>query len=294
MEKANNKPPVFIVNPVAASCPCDIFEKILSKFPESQILSTQKPGDGGRLAAKAVEENLGGSIIACGGDGTFREVATEAGGKKTLGIIPLGTVNLLAFELGIPFALDGALDVVRNSSPVNIYPGRFSVDDEKSEGMFFIVLSVGPDADSVHAVGRRGKKLFGRYIYLFHFILRCFKRMDVDIKFAANGFKGECSQLMALRMPRYAGKFKISDNCSLFEPSLELIGVKGRGALLHLYLNALKNKVKPIAGVSRMTTSDDVAAVPPPHGRFQVDGDAFKGKIVRVKTSAEPISIFAP
>lgn len=293
------KPPVFIVNPVAAACPSALSDKISAKFPDSRIFFTEKTGDGARLAAKAVEQDLGGAIIACGGDGTFREAATEAGGKKPLGIIPAGTVNLMALELGIPFDPDGALDVLKTGRLVDAYPGRFSVEGGGKEHMFFIVLSAGPDADSVHAVGKVGKKVLGRYAYLFHFLIRCLKSVKADIAFEAiagetTAGKKMFAQLMALRLPHYAGKYKISETCSVFDPSMEFIGVKSRTALLRLYVNALRNKVRPIAGTARYMKSECCVTFKPPAGRFQVDGDAFFGNIVRVRTDSKPVQLIAP
>jgi len=293
------KPPVFIVNPVAATCPSDLSDKISAKFPNSRILFTEKAGDGARLAAKAVEQDLGGAIVACGGDGTFREAATEAGGKKPLGIIPAGTVNLMALELGIPFEPEQALDVLKTGRLVDAYPGKFSVEGDGKEHMFFIVLSAGPDADSVHAVGKAGKKILGRYIYLFHFLLRCLKSVKADIAFEATAEKTRAgkkmfAQLMALRLPHYAGKYKISETCSLFDPSMEFIGVESRTALLRLYANALRNKVSPIAGTTRYLKSEYSVTFKPPAGRFQADGDAFFGNIVSVRTDSRPVHLIVP
>jgi len=293
------EPPVFIVNPVAAACPPDLSDKISAKFPDSRILFTEKAGDAARLAAKAVEQDLGGAIIACGGDGTFREAATEAGGKKPLGIIPVGTVNLIALELGIPFEPEQALDVLKTGRLVDAYPGKFSVEGDEKEHMFFIVLSAGPDADSVHAVGKIGKKVLGRYTYLLHFLMRCLKKMKAEIAFEATA--GETkegikmfAQLMALRLPHYAGKYKISETCSLFDPSMEFIGIESRTALLRLYANALRDKVGPIAGTARYLKSECSVTFKPPAGRFQADGDAFFGNIVRVRTDSKPVPLISP
>ncbi|MCA9792143.1 MAG: diacylglycerol kinase family lipid kinase [Candidatus Eremiobacteraeota bacterium] len=67
-----------------------------------QVHLTRKAGDGTRLARQAVE--AGAEVVACyGGDGTLMEVANAlVGGQVPLGILPGGTGNAMAFELGIP------------------------------------------------------------------------------------------------------------------------------------------------------------------------------------------------
>ncbi|MCT1477342.1 diacylglycerol/lipid kinase family protein [Microbacterium sp. p3-SID336] len=104
------------------------------------------PEDAGRgMAAEAVAEGCD-PVIAVGGDGTIRAVAealAETG--VALGIVPQGTGNLLARNLGIP--LEGvlpALEHVRDSEPRNIDLGWVEIDGE--EHAFSVMVGFGVDA----------------------------------------------------------------------------------------------------------------------------------------------------
>jgi YegS/Rv2252/BmrU family lipid kinase len=80
------------------------------------IAFTHGPGDALRLARAALDE--GWEIVAaCGGDGTVMEVASALlGSHTTMAILPLGTGNVTATELGIPLALEDAAALIASGS----------------------------------------------------------------------------------------------------------------------------------------------------------------------------------
>ena len=69
--------------------------------------------DAGASMARAAVAAGADVVVAAGGDGTVRVVCAEmAGTGIPVGIVPAGTGNLLARNLGIPLGRDEALDVV--------------------------------------------------------------------------------------------------------------------------------------------------------------------------------------
>jgi len=93
-------------------------------------------------------------IIACGGDGTVESVASELlGSEATLGIIPSGTWNNLAFNLGIPMDISSAVALLREGKRIRVDIGIASCNGVKHP--FLEVCSVGlfsalfPAADDV-------------------------------------------------------------------------------------------------------------------------------------------------
>lgn len=280
----------FVVNPASASCPRDLAKRVLRRFPGAAVWETRGPGDGSRLAARAVEEGAE-LVIACGGDGTFREVATAVGRRTALGLVPVGTVNLLARELGLPRDPEEALGVLEAGAQREIYPGRCEPEGGVPT-LFFLCVTAGPDADAVHAVGR-DKRLLGRYAYALRFALRLLRPVPDDLAWSAAGAAGRCGQFLALKLPRYAGRYRVSAACSAFSPGLEAVAVAGgRGRLLRFFADALASRVRPLppAGVSRFPAPDLSLQLPPP-GRFQVDGDAFTAPSVRLVAEPEPVRV---
>src|SRR5687767_7517850 len=96
-----------IFNPAARSQKASRFNQYLGQFSHCQFLSTTGAGTARTLAAQALHDGFE-TIIAAGGDGTVNEVLNGIGDvpggfeKTRLAVIPLGTVNVFALEIGIP------------------------------------------------------------------------------------------------------------------------------------------------------------------------------------------------
>jgi diacylglycerol kinase family enzyme len=106
-------------------------EIIQSAFAARGIAAEIETLPGGRLADAAnralqrVKRNEVDVIVAGGGDGTIHTIAAVlAGTGVPLGILPLGTLNHFAKDLGIPMELHDAVDVVAAARGVNVDVGE--------------------------------------------------------------------------------------------------------------------------------------------------------------------------
>ena len=93
-----------ILNPTAGNLETvrDWQERVESIARGCPIRITSHAGEAEALARRAAEEGFG-RIVAAGGDGTVNHVANGiAGSDSALGILPMGTVNVFAMELGLP------------------------------------------------------------------------------------------------------------------------------------------------------------------------------------------------
>lgn len=100
-------------------------------------------------------------IIIGGGDGTISAVVDYFAYQDiVLGILPLGTENNFARTLGIPLALDGAVDVIAHGKVVDVDLGKVNGD------YFANVSSIGLTTMVARKVSRRLKRFFGRVAYV--------------------------------------------------------------------------------------------------------------------------------
>jgi diacylglycerol kinase (ATP) len=113
------------------------------------------------------------AVIAYGGDGTVRAVASAVTGTGIpLGLLPAGTGNLLARNLAVPFTdLDAALSVALNGVERKIDVGRVEVDVSGEdrpprEETFLVMAGLGFDAEVMATVGHRLKQRVGWWAYV--------------------------------------------------------------------------------------------------------------------------------
>ncbi len=149
----------IIVNPAARGTRARL--KRLERLTRNVVIRmTQGPGDAEAQTERAVEQGFT-TIVAAGGDGTINEVVNGIGmAPVALGILPMGTVNVLAMELGIPFDLVSAWKVIRQ--------GKVRLIDEASaNGHLFVQMAgIGLDAQVVERNSRQVKQVLGPLSYL--------------------------------------------------------------------------------------------------------------------------------
>jgi diacylglycerol kinase (ATP) len=111
--------------------------------------------------ARAAAERGWEIVVAGGGDGTVSAVANGLiGTSAALAILPLGTGNVVAQELGIPVDLDGACSLLSG-------PHAFArIDAMEIRGRhYYMRVGIGLDALVIHETRREAKKRFGRVAY---------------------------------------------------------------------------------------------------------------------------------
>src|SRR5437867_5337359 len=125
------------------------------------VCATTRTGEAELMARHGVKEGFE-KIVAAGGDGTINEVVNGlAGTTATLGLLPIGTMNVFATELGLPVHdLEFCWSIIKGDS-------TRSVDLPKANQKFFVQLAgVGLDAQVVKETSSQLKRNFGPLSYL--------------------------------------------------------------------------------------------------------------------------------
>ena len=164
-----------IFNPTARGDKAKRFRAQLDAIArEAALKLTASIGDARKLSATAVEEGYE-TIVAAGGDGTLNEVLNGIGdvangfARSRLAVLPLGTVNVFAREVGIPLRLNEAWEVIRKGHEIKIdLPGVEYQSGDKRERRYFAQLAgAGLDARAIELVKWQIKKMVGPLAYVF-------------------------------------------------------------------------------------------------------------------------------
>jgi YegS/Rv2252/BmrU family lipid kinase len=151
-----------ILNPAARGDRAStLMEKIAALSARSVVHLTAAPGDARSIAENAAAEGFQ-TIVAAGGDGTVNEVVNGlAGADVILGILPVGTMNVFAAELGLPQNnLEKAWAIIEEG-------GVREVDLPRANEEYFVQLAgVGLDAEVVRRTTPDSKKVLGPMSYL--------------------------------------------------------------------------------------------------------------------------------
>jgi diacylglycerol kinase (ATP) len=254
-----------------------------------QLLETTHPGHAIGLARQAA--GAGRLVVAAGGDGTIAEVANglAATPGARLGIIPLGTANVLARELSLPTTPHAIAHALAFGRTRPLWPGIAHGD--APDRLFVQMLGVGLDAQVVHRLPRALKRALGRGAYVLQ-TLRELARYDYEpIRLRIDGAPTEASSVIVTKGKLYAGQFLLAPCARPGEPgfTVALFGRTGPLAAL-MYAAALPLNLLPCAPGMRLLRASRVEIL---HGAApaQADGDPAGCVPVSVRDAAAPIEV---
>jgi len=181
--------------------------------------------------ARAVEDGVD-VVVAVGGDGAVLQVVQSlAETNVALGIIPMGTGNLLARNLGIHRRLDRAVDVLLNGGRRRIDLGQVTLGDTKQ--FFSVACGVGFDAEVMDATKTGAKDRWGRLAYVASAINQSGRVRNVPHTITVDGAETtmEAAQVFIANFGRTGLAVKPRLDVEPDDGFLDVIGIKATGRL---------------------------------------------------------------
>ena len=240
----------------------------------SNVFITERAGHAREIALNAVERGVS-TVVAWGGDGTMNEVGTAIAFRDAaLSLVPSGSGNGLARELGIPVDPDAALEIALHGRERTIDAGE--IDGR----LFFNVAGVGLDARVAHAFAANGleKRGFVRYLQLTMRELAAY-RPDVLTVGTPAGSICQPSLLVAIANGRqYGNGAIIAPDAKLDDGRFDIVTISARSvvrASLELPF-VFMGMVDRIGGV-RIETAESVEITSPHPIVYHLDGEPIAG-----------------
>jgi diacylglycerol kinase (ATP) len=263
-------------------------------------IATTGPGHASEIARRAVERGAE-LILVAGGDGTINEAVNGmAYSDVPLGILPAGTANVLANELGIGRTMERAAEVVADSTRERVALGLISSETgrglEDTRRLFLLMAGAGLDADIVYNLSRRMKEAFGKAAYWIGGFSKVGRRIP-EFTVRANGREYRAGFALLSRVRNYGGDLEIAPTISLLDEEFEMVLFEGKSSIgfLKYMLAVVVHRQRTMRGITILRTRQ--AAFSGPEGsriHLQVDGEYVGVVPARVEIVPNALTLLVP
>lgn len=257
-------------------------------------VATTGPRTAATIARECIDKGAD-VILAAGGDGTINEIANGMVGLDTpLGILPGGTANVLAVELGIGLDMPVAARKVAGWTPARVGVGLLENDHEQRH--FVLMAGVGLDALIVYNIDAKLKASLGKVAYWVAGFSRLGKPMpEFDVHIGGENLR--CSFALVSRVKNYGGDLWITRTASLLSDQFEVVLFQGAHSLPYMkYLfGVVTGRLGNMSGVRLFRTDAlEVLCASDPRIYVQIDGE-FAGRLpARLSMTQNALTLLIP
>ena len=257
---------------------------------EVAVHSTTGPGSARDLARSAAEMGGYDAVIAAGGDGTINETANGLSGHQIpLGIIPVGTANVLALEMGLSQDPETIARALVEGPVRSIVPGTIN------GRLFLLMVGAGWDGRLVAHTTTRLKRLFGKFAFLWHGLKLLAQNRVPRLSVVVDGTRHPASWVIVSNAARYAGSFLLAPEERLERAgfTLMLFNRRTRFGLLCDLVSLALDKIGHANSIQSMTVRS-VVIEGDSSEPVQADGDFVGYLPVEIKIADHPLDLIIP
>ena len=260
---------LVVYNPIAGRRRRRFLSRVLEALERRglsvRLEPTKKRGDAEDLARNADADR----IVVAGGDGTINEALNglpESG--PPLAVIPLGTANVLAHELGVAAGAEAVAQAIVEGSPREVTLGL--VNGRR----FSMMAGVGFDAHVVRDVDTKLKRAIGKGAYVIETLRQLFKFRPHFYDLRIDGVAHRAASVILCNGHYYGGRFVAAPDARLDAPEFQIVlfGRAGRWATIRYAVALALGRLPSLADVTilpaRVVEIDGAPDEP-----VQADGD---------------------
>jgi diacylglycerol kinase (ATP) len=209
---------------------------------EASLVPTESRAQGGEQARWAIQSGCD-TIFACGGDGTIHNIVqVVANSPVALGILPMGTANALAHDLGLPLTVVAAAKAALTANQRRIALGHVSyvnLQGQPRSRYFVLAAGVGADAHLFYklAIGAKQRMGMAAYYAKAWNLWFTYPMTRFVAAYAVNGnsARADVTELMSIRIRDFGGVLKeFAPGASLDRDDMRLIICRTASRLAYL------------------------------------------------------------
>ena len=259
-----------------------------------ELRETKGTGHAGELAAPADPDAFDALVVA-GGDGTINEAINgliPAGARRAalpLAIVPLGTANVLAAEIGLSTRPQSVARTIAGGFVKSIALGR-------ADGRLFTIMAgVGFDAHVVAGVDTALKRRIGKGAYLWQSARQLVGSSWPRYRVEVDGRRFEAASVIVAKGRFYAGRFVVAPAARLEAPEFQVC-LFGRGGAWNAlrYATALGLGLLPRLPDYSIVPGREVTIEGPAGDPVQGDGDVIARLPVSIEVLPGALDLIVP
>jgi diacylglycerol kinase (ATP) len=286
---------LFILhNPNAGLAARRHYHAVLSLLSEQgasiEIAETSRHGEGMRVTAEAAVSGRFAAIVAAGGDGTVHDVASGLLGSFTpLGIIPTGTANVFAREVGLPSSPERVANMLLHGKVRTIPVGQINGRP------FLFVVGIGFDAEAVRYFEAEGTRQLGQFGLVGPVGRALLSHRGSTLRVTTDHGTKTAQWIIVTRAQRYAGGLLLSREAGVTQTRFQVVRFGGRGPLVRLrQLSALACGLIRYDPDVTIEAADWVRVEGDESTPIQVDGEMLGNLPVDISLHTERLPLILP
>lgn len=260
---------------------------------EVAIQATAARGDAEMIARTLCETSPPDLLVVAGGDGTINEAVngllSNGSASWPLALVPLGTANVLAAEIGLTNAPSVVARTITNGVPTLVYVGM-------ANGRCFTAMcGVGFDAHVVANVGLGLKRRLGKGAYILESLRRLLRFRFPRYRVTIDGESFMAASVIVAKGHYYAGRYVCAPAARLDQPEFHVCLFEGGGRRNAIrYAIALAFGRLPKLADFRIVRGRAVTIDGPVGDPVQGDGDIIAQLPVRIELAPQPLRLIVP
>ncbi len=278
----------MIFNPVAGPRRQRKLKRVLAELRRLGCTVTLRATEGrgdAEAIARATDAIACDLVAVAGGDGTINEVINGLVDRQLpLALIPLGTANVLAHEIGSGGDARMVARAIAEGIPRQVYLG------EANGRRFAMMVGVGIDARIVEGIDPRLKRIAGKFAYVVSGVLAVLRYRPVRYRISIDGAHFTSAAAIIAKGRFYGGRFVLARGARLDMSSLHVVLLErpGRWNVLRYGLAIALQRIHCLADV-RIIEARAVTIDGPVGELAQADGDLASTLPLAIGLAREPI-----